>query len=256
MLPTINIWLVYLGTIALFLLAVEGGYRVGRRYRRPQGVEDSTEIGATQAGLLGLLGLLLAFTFSMASSRFEQRRQLILEEANAIGTAYLRADFLPEPQRSEVRSLFRAYVALRLDGLGGKGVQEAVARSEELHGRLWSAAVRAAERTPTVTAGLFVQALNDVIDVHSKRLEMGLRNRLPPTIMFTVYAVALLALAVTGIGGGLRETRSRIATVVLVMAVATVVLLIVDLDRPREGLLQVNDQILLDLRRSMAAPSP
>jgi len=244
----VSIWWVYAGTVALFLLASEGGFQVGRRLRKPAAEDGS---GTVLGGLFALLGLLLAFTFGMASARYDGRKQMLLDEANAIGTAYLRADLLPEPVKGEVRTLFRAYVDLRLEVARSGKVQEAIGPSERIHGELWSRAVRHAEASPTPVAALVVQAVNDVIDMHGKRVALGWRNPIPPTILYTLYLVAVLALGVMGLEGGLRGFRSAAPTLAVVITLATVVALIVDLDRPGEGLLQVSQQAMAELRASM-----
>jgi hypothetical protein len=248
MMESIDIWIVYGGTVAAFLLTAEAGYRLGKR--RPRSVADEGE-GTAVGGLLALLGLLLAFTFGMAGSRYESRKELLLDEANAIGTAYLRADLVPEPARAEVRDLFRAYVDQRLEAARTGRVLEAIAASERIQGEIWARAVRHADLNPTPPAALFVQAVNEVIDIQGKRLTLGYRNRIPPAILVTLYGLAVLALGVMGFQGGLRGLRRTASTVALVVTLATVVALIVDLDRPGEGLLRVSQQAMVDLRASM-----
>jgi hypothetical protein len=244
----VSIWWMYAGTIALFLLASEGGFRLGRRLRKPAAADGG---GTALGGLLALLGLLLAFTFGMASARYDGRKQMLLDEANAIGTAYLRADLLPEPGRGEVRDLLRAYVDLRLEVARSGKVQEGIASSERIHGELWSRATGHAAREPNPIAALFVQAVNDVIDMHGKRVALAWRNPIPPTILYTLYVVAVLAVVAMGFDGGLRGVRGLVPTGAVVITLATVVALIVDLDRPGEGLLQVSQQAMAELRASM-----
>jgi hypothetical protein len=115
-----------------------------------------TPVGAIIAAILGLLAFLLAFTFGMAASRFDTRRELVLDEANAIGTTYLRAALLPEPHRTEIRSLLRDYVDLRLQAAQPEMTVPALAGSEELQGRLWAQAVIVGEKNPTPITGLFI----------------------------------------------------------------------------------------------------
>jgi hypothetical protein len=178
-LDSIPLWALFGTTVVLIFLAVEAGYRVGKwRQRRPEH-ERETPVGTIVAAILGLLAFLLAFTFGMAASRFELRRELVLDEANAIGTTYLRAALVPEPQRTEIRNLLRDYVDLRQGSVEPGRAVPALARSEELQGRLWAQAVIVAEKHPNPITGLFVQSLNDVINMHAKRVTMGMRNRIP-----------------------------------------------------------------------------
>jgi hypothetical protein len=148
--------------VVLILLPLEAGFWLGKWRQRRTQHERETPVGGTVAAVLGLLAFLLAFTFGMAASRFEIRRELALDEANAIGTTYLRAALVPEPQRTEIRTLLRDYVDLRLAGVEPGMAAPALARSEEFHGRLWAQAVTAAEQKPTPITGLFIQSLNEV----------------------------------------------------------------------------------------------
>jgi hypothetical protein len=207
------------------------------------------------ASILGLLAFLLAFTFSLAANRFDARRHAVLEEANAIGTTYLRARLLPEPQRTETARLLREYVDTRLPDLrqGNPSdiIATAVARSEELHQQLWSHAAAAAEKTPTPITGLFVQSLNEVIDLHAKRVFAGARSRIPISIWAGLFSLAVLGMAAVGYQSGLSATRRSLAMLGMVLAFAGVLFLIADLDRPHEGFLMVSQQPLIDVQKSM-----
>ena len=208
-------------------------------------------MGAIVAAGLGLLAFLLAFTFGMAASRFDTRRGLVLDEANAIGTTYLRAALLPEPHRTEIRTLLRDYVDLRLEAVQPGMSVPARERSEELQSRLWAQAVVVAEKQPTPITGLFIQSLNEVIDLHAKRVTMGLRNRIPLTIWVALYSTAILAMAGVGYYSGLSSTTRSLATLALAIAFSGILCLIADLDRPQEGLLEVSQQAMVDLRKSL-----
>jgi hypothetical protein len=210
-------------------------------------------MGTTLGGLLGLLGLLLAFTFGMAGARYDDRRNLVVEEANAIGTAWLRADLVPEPMRTQARAVLREYAQARLDAVAGGMAErdEAIARSERLHVSLWSATVDAAAAVPTPPVALFVTAVNEVIDMHARRLAASTRNPIPPVIFGTLYGVALLVLAALGYSRGLVGDRSAVATILLSVVLAVVLALILDLDRPGEGFLRVSQQAMRDVRSSM-----
>jgi len=250
-----SIWVVYAGTIALFLLVGWCSYRLGCRKREPADATEQSHLGIALGGLLGLLGLLLAFTFGMAGSRFDARKALVIEEANAIGTAYLRVDLLPESQRAEARGLLRRYVDARLLGVQPGKMEEAIATSLRLQNQLWSLATRAAQTSPSLMTGLYIQSVNEVIDIHTKRLTLAARNPIPTSILATLYFVTLLMLALIGYENGRVGVRIRLAELVMVITLATVVGLIMDLDRSAEGLLRVSQQAMLDLRDSMDRPS-
>jgi hypothetical protein len=244
-------WLVFVATIAVFLLAARGGVLLGARVRTRTGSGEFPEMGTTVGGLLALLGLLLAFTFGMAGERFERRKTLVIEEANAIGTAWLRTDLIPEPSRTQARDALREYTQARLEAVDPSRREEALARSERIHVGLWSAAAAAAAAAPTPPVALFVAAVNEVIDMHARRVAASMRNPIPPTIFGTLYAVAVLVLGALGYSRGLTSDRSTVATVVLSFVLAVVILLILDLDRPYEGLLKVSQQAMQDVRAMM-----
>ncbi len=251
------LWGIFVATLVLVLLAVEGGYRLGRYRRQCSEQEKEAPVGAMVGATLGLLAFLLAFTFGLAAARFDARRQVLLDEVNAIGTAYLRAELLPEPHREEVRKLLREYVDVRLEAVRSGKVEQAVHRSEDLHGLLWAQAVAIGAKNPgSIVGGLFIQSLNDVIDLHSKRVLVGVQSRIPGTIWAALYAVALLALATMGYHGGLARTSRSLAILPVVVTFSAVMWLIADLDRPQEGSLQVSQKAMTDLRKSMTEPKP
>jgi hypothetical protein len=157
--------------VAVVLLSIEGGHRLGTYRRRRSEQEDRPPVGEMVAATLALLAFLLAFTFGLAASRFDVRRGLVVEEANAIGTTYLRAALLPEPHRAEVRTLLRDYVDVRLEAVEPGKLDRSIARSKELHARLWDHATAAGRENPaSIVVGLFIGSLNEVIDLHTKRL--------------------------------------------------------------------------------------
>jgi hypothetical protein len=250
------LWALFGTTIVVVFLAVEAGFWLGRWRQRRAEHEREAPVGAIVGAVLGLLAFLLAFTFGMAASRFDARRELVLDEANAIGTTYLRAALLPEPHRTETRALLRDYVDVRLEGVQPGKTAEALARSEELHGGLWAQAVIVGEKKPTPVTALFIQSLNEVIDLHTKRVTKGLRNRIPVTIWAALYFTALLAMAGVGYHGGLASASRTLATVGLVFTFSGVLALIADLDRPHEGLFKVSQQAMIDLRKSITPAGP
>jgi hypothetical protein len=245
------IWLLLLVTVVVVLLCVEIGYRLAG-YQKNRAGENDAPVGGMVGATLGLLAFMLAFTFGMAASRFDDRRQVVLAEANAIGTTYLRAQTLAEPIATDTRNLLREYVEVRLEGARGGDISEAISKSEDLLNHLWSLAVAAAEKDRSPVAGLYIQSLNEVIDLHAKRIMVALRSRIPSAIWIGLYSLALLAMLAMGYHAGLTSTKRSIAVMALVLAFSVVVILIVDLDRPGEGLLRVSQQSMIDLQISMS----
>src|ERR1051325_5800976 len=165
------LWTILPLTVVLALLSVELGYRLARYRVQHDQLEKESPLGGMVGATLGLLAFMLAFTFGLAGSRFEDRRQVLLSEANAIGTTYLRAAMLPEPMRTETQNLLREYVDIRLEAVQQPGkLQQALSRSEALHNQLWSLAVAATEKERSPITGLYVESLNEVIDLHATRI--------------------------------------------------------------------------------------
>lgn len=246
------LWALLIAIMLLVLLSIEGGYRLGKFVGRPEQEKD-TPLGEMVGATLGLLAFLLAFTFGLAASRYDTRRELVLDEANAIGTTYLRAAMLPEGG-DELRALLRQYVDLRLAATDPRQLPQLIRRSELLQNRLWERSIPIATRHPdSIVAGLFVQSLNEMIDIHAKRLAHG-RNRIPPAIWAALYGVTVLSFAALGYHAGLARGRRSPAVVPVAFTFAVVIGLIADLDRPREGALTVSQQPLIDVRQSMNPP--
>jgi hypothetical protein len=255
-LDALPLWGLFLVIVVLVLFSIDGGYRLGRYRRRRSEQEKDAPVGAMVGSTLGLLAFMLAFTFGMAASRFDTRKSLVLDEANAIGTTYLRAAMLPD-RRDEVRGLLRDYVDARLEAVQSGGMTEGVRRSEDLQAQLWAQAVAMGQQHPnSIVVGLFVESLNEVIDLHAKRVTAGLRNRIPGTIWASLFTIAVLSLGAMGYHSGLVGTTRSLAVIAVAFAFSAVIALVVDLDRPQEGTLTVSQQALIDVRQSMNAPAP
>lgn len=248
--PVIFILLIVIG-----LLIYEGGFRLGRWYqhRTPDEKEGST--GLMVGSLLGLLALLLAFTVGMASDRFDARRKLNVEEANTIGTAYLRAGYLPEPFHTEIRSLMHEYAPLQILSPDREITLANLERSSELLDQIWAQTEELARQyMDTEMITLFVEAVNVMIDTHESRVVASIYARVPETIIYVLIVGSTLTVGMIGYNAGLLRRRSLTGAVVLVVVLATVITLVIDLDRPRDGLLIVSQQSFLNLQAIMDAP--
>src|SRR5262250_1756151 len=186
------LWALFISILLVVLLSVEFGYRLGKYRRGRREEEKEAPLGTMVGATLGLLAFMLAFTFGLAAQRFDTRRQVLLDEANAIGTVYLRAAMLPQHE-DEIRSLLRDYVDVRLAAVQTGAIAEGIRQSEALHNRLWAYAVALSRDNPdSIVVGLFVQSLNEVIDLHAKRIAAGIRNRIPGVIWLALFAVAAM----------------------------------------------------------------
>jgi hypothetical protein len=243
------------GLLLGMLLLLEIGRRVGAR--RLAQDPDGARTGAApiEGAVFGLLGLLIAFTFSGAATRFDTRRHLIVEEANDIGTAYLRLDLLPPESQPPLRDLFRRYLDTRLEAYGALpdtvAAKTALDRAAVLQGEIWNAAVVASRGSSPATM-LLLPALNQMIDITSTRLA-GMRMH-PPTVVFLMLSgLTLLGSLLAGYGMAASKKRGWIHMLVFATVMAASVYLIVDLEFPRAGLIRVTsfDQVLVDVRQTM-----
>ena len=245
------IWTVFPVTLIIGVLAVELGWRGARyRKRRHQGGTEAP-VAPIVAATLGLLAFMLAFTFAMAASRFEERRQAVLAEANAIGTTYFGGD--AARTMAETPRFAARVCDVRLAATEPGKMAEAISKSEELHNRLRAQAVAAAQKERSPMTSLFAQSLNDVINLHGKRVMASLYSRVPIAIWLGLYSLFVLSMTVMGYHEGMAGTRRSVAVFVMVVAFATVLVLITDLDRPGQGLMRVNQQSMQDMRKSMTA---
>jgi protein-S-isoprenylcysteine O-methyltransferase Ste14 len=249
------LWTLGLITVVIVLLSVELGWRLGNRNRQRAEKEKDAPIGAVVGAALGLLAFLLAFTFGMAATRYDTRKSVVLQESNAIGTTYLRADFLPEPQRTETQDLLREYAALRVQGAATIMSLEGMSKAANLQDRLWAVAATVDKKADPVMVGLFIQSLNETIDLDAVRVA-ALRNQVPDIIWYSLYLLIILTMATMGYQFGLSGIHSWAVTILLAFVFAVVVLLIADLDRPQQGLLQVSQQALMDLLGRIGSPTP
>jgi hypothetical protein len=251
-LASANEWLIFGVLMISFIGAAEIGFQLAAHRRSALDDAATTQSATVQASVLGLLALLLGFAFAMAVSRFEARQQLVIDEANAIGTALLRARLLPDPQNGNATRLLRSYVEIRLEfheaNRDNTALDAISAKTERMQNALWAEARTAAERDPrAVTVGLFVASLNEMFDVAGKQLA-AVRNRVPMGIFAVLFFVALIAVGFTGYGPGIAETRNLRVTLLVSLLIATVILLIVDLDRSTSGIVKISPQSLIELK--------
>lgn len=252
------VWLIYAGTVLLLFAGNELGFRLGRWRRATMPEAEKAPATAIMGSTLGLLAFMLAFTFGMSGSRFDARKQLVLDEASAVLRTYQRAQFLPEPQRSECSRLVREYVDIRR-GLSTQQtmaeLQERVMRSEGIQDALWKVAATLADR-PSPSLSLFIQSMSELTDLQMKRVRAAVWNRIPPAILVTLYGIAFLGLTAMGYGAGLAESRTSLPSVMLILTFSAIIVLIVDLERPRQELFEVSQQPMDDVARRIQTFHP
>ena len=236
---------------ALLLAATEIGFRLGRKVesRIPDNVKS--QISTVEAALLGVLALLLGFTISMAVSRFENRKQLVLEEADAIGTSLLRVQLLPAPAGPEIAGLLREYANVRVQyGTAGNDLgrlEDLNRQTVRLQTQIWTRAVAYAQEDPNpLKAALLLQSLNQAIDVAEARW-MAFQNHVPESVIYVNAAVGLISALLVGYSFGVNGRRNVFSMCVLAVSITLVLSVIIDLDRPRSGFIRGSQQPMIDL---------
>lgn len=244
------------GLLICMMLSAELGYRVGRRRSARASENIRSQVNTVLAAMLGLLALLLGFTYSLALQRYEDRSQAVVSEANAIGTAYLRTNLLPGELRSDIQAMLRQYVDIRvregrvsLDDAAG---EDALSRQgSALAVKVWGLAIRALEKDDRpATTGLFIQALNELIDA-ADRHRAALDRHVPESVLFLVFVTFVMTTTVLGYASGIAAHRVTLPGLTLLVLIAMVVYLIIDLDRPRRGFIQVKQDSLVNVQRGM-----
>jgi hypothetical protein len=247
--------------VFLMLCAVlEIAFRLGRRDHADHNEQERAHLNALQAALLGLLALLLGFNFAMAASRFDARKTLIQDEVAAIRTSYLRAQLLPIEERQDVTDLLRAYVNARIDfiqaGENRVAIERADARAQAIEGQLWMlTTMLAVRRSDALPTGLFIPSLNDMINVNERR-RAAIENHVPETVLYLLMFVAMSSFGFIAYGYGLTDRRRHGSTALFALIIAIVLTIILDLDRPRSGLIRVGEESLVRLRDSLGPVSP
>lgn len=248
----IPLWLLAFLTPVVASLSVWFGYRLAMRRRLSFGQEPS--VSALVQATLGLLAFMLAFTFGMAESHFQVRKELVLEEANAVGTTYLRAGFIAEPQRTKIRRLLTDYAGMRVVAKGHPEViEEAIATGNALLEQLWAEAlIVGAKESTSVLNGLFISSLNDVIDIGAKRVKARLRTRISPVNWAALFIIIVLSMATMGYHTGLSGSRVIFVYFCVIVTFSVVMYLIGDLDLPQEGIINVSQQDMVDLYQQLS----
>jgi hypothetical protein len=245
---------VFSAVLVGLLAASEIGFRVGRWRRVRADASARSLVGATRTSFIGLLALLLGFAFAFAAARYDTRRDALVREANAISTAYQRADLLPEPQRAETQSLLKRYVAERLRAydLNTEAASASARESGVLVDAIWSDVVMATDerRIDPVIASTVLTAFNEVFSSSEQAL-VAFENSIPVSILGLLSIVAAISAAVTGYSDGLSRKRMLLLVAVQPMLVALVIAAINDLDRPFSGVVNVSLNSLTRAAASM-----
>jgi hypothetical protein len=244
-------WLLGLVTALLLSVAIEAGYQTALRFRIQEDTNRKDQMVAIRDGLFILVGLLFGFTLALAAPRFAERRSLLIDETNAIGTTYLRAETLPQPNRDRAQQLLRQYVDIRLEvdspGLGGAGLSQSTDREKRIQGQLWESVIEVTKSDRSAISVAYMNSLNQTIDLYEMRLS-SFENRVPRSVWLLIFSVSLIALFTRGLT---LAGRFWLTLVLVPVTIAIVVALIADLDTPSSGLIHVDQRATLRLKADM-----
>ena len=243
------------GLFLLMVVAMLIGTKTGKRLQVNENDESRGQANAVQGSLLGLLALLLGFTFSLSLGRYDERATEVVNEANAIGTAWLRTDLVAEPQRAEAKRLLREYGRLRVEAASVSAVdtdrrRNLIAEAEHVFDDLWNLATAEARAAPSpVTFGL-IASLNDMIDALSNR-DAAVERHVPELVLMLLFGTFILLGGIIGFASAISNVRPGVPVYAMLGLIVILVFLILDLDRPRRGLIEVDQTKLVATVRSM-----
>jgi hypothetical protein len=245
------------GLFVGLLACIRIGWRIGRKRLQTLGEDAQAGLGALDGAVFGLMGLLVAFTFTGAASRFDARRDLVTDHVNAIGTAWLRLDLLAEPEREKARDGFRRYVDTQLEIVGNSGNDEAVlagmARLSSIQQEIWDILIQAAKNDRTLPLSQVVlPPANDMFDLSTSRFMAAQQH--PPVAVFLMLGVLVLVSGLlAGYGMAKAERQSALHLFGFAAIMALSVYLILDIEYPRLGLVRIDsfDRAMIELRESM-----
>jgi hypothetical protein len=247
------------GCFGLMILGVEVGFRCGALWLGTQAKAQASQVRALMGAGLGLLGFMLAFSYSIAQSHYELRTQAYLEEISAITSSFLSASFLMSAEdTAKAQDLLRQFVDNRVEiiehqsELEEAGIYRLIAKGEQIHEQLWLLGQVDEVEKGGNASRRFSESVIRMIEANEQRKQASIYNRISPVIWVTLILMSALAMLVTGYQAGLTGSRSRLATWSLAMTFAAIMALVIDLDRPRMSLFQINQQQMYDLQKNMA----
>ena len=254
----LSIELLFLLTVALMLLMLELGFRSGLRTQAKPVKAQAAQVRALMGGTLGLLAFMLAFTFSVAQTHYENRIQLQIDEAVVAKNAFMQADFAGEPLHTRARELLLEYVDGRIELINmvrqarPKEVFLLLERAEDIQLELWSLGMKSHHSVGDAVGGSpkndeFMTSVLRLMDMHTNRVQAALVNRIPEIIWLTLYFTAVMSMIVVGYQAGLTAKRSPIATYSLALVFSAVMMLIMDLDRPMQSFFALDVAVMEQL---------
>jgi hypothetical protein len=252
----VPLWALFALTAAFSLVGIESGTLLAKLAIRFRGEEEAAPLGSLVGAILGLLAFILAFTFGVTTSRFDTRRQLVMDEAVAIRTSYLKAGLLPPARAAECRRLLKQYVEVRVQ-IAAANLEQTLTRSVEIQQQLWSQTeMLVAEPMDSEIRSLFISSVSEIIGLHQRRETIGLVYRIPGTLWLCLYLLSLMSMLCIGYQVGMSKSRRPLGSLILAAAFSLVIVMIADIDRPAAGNIRVSQQPLRDVQLWIAQGSP
>jgi len=247
------LWILFAATVVIIVLSIYSGIFISRLRREGSTAADELPVNTIVGATLALLGFMLAFTFGFTASRFDSRKQLLLDEVNSIGTTFLRAGFLPEPHCTEVRNLIRNYVDLRIElAAHPENLKPIIEQSVTLQDEMWrhaEAVTKTDLKNPDIVS-LFMESLNETIDLQTKRLTVALVYRIPDIMWIAMLCLLILSMFEVGYLFMKSEKPNWILILAISLAFSLVILMVVSFDRT-DGSIKVNQQPMIELQKSL-----
>jgi len=251
LITSLHPWILFLLILAVGISVAEFGSWLSRKVLRKEPKEGP--VGSLVGSMLALLAFMLGFTFSITSSRFSSRKEIVIEEAKAISTCYLRCSLIPEKQRKEIRGFLREYTDLLVGIKDPAAINETVSRLEVLNLRIWDqAATLAGENMDSELRSLYIESVNHVLDIFYKRKTVSLVYRIQPAIWTTLLSLYILSMFLVGYEISDHKRRRILNTPIMTTAFALIVTLIADMDSAAYSRnFKVNRQPLIDVQKMM-----
>lgn len=243
------LWVIYIIIVILIILSIRGGIAFANWRKKHHKHDDETAINTLTGATLGLLTFILAFTFSLSSSRFDARKQFLLEEVNSIETSWLRAGLMEKPFSDQLQSALVKYTEVRFWSIDNPNKQkETIAKSEKIQNQIWSLITEMNQLNigkDRINA-LLIEAVNDMFDYQTKRISKAMIDRTPTMIWIALYALIIIAMFEVGYLLGKSDKSNWALILALSMSFSVIITIIIDLDSSK-GFITLNHQAMYDM---------
>ncbi len=246
----IGLWALAVTIFAILLGAKEFAYRLGRRTADHHEPTDTmrSAVGFITGGMLGLFAFLMGISFSLSSARYDQRRESVLNEANAIGTAWLRAGMVGGQEGADIQRILRDYTSVRIEFVQAAAdparEQQIIGQTNTMQTEIWTLAVQVAQRAPTPVSTIFMTSLNDMFDL-ATTARRNFNRGVPTYVLRLVFIVAMLSVGAMGYQFGINRNRQPIVSALLLITWTLTIVLVLDIDAPRAGSVRVDPSPLI-----------